>query len=1191
MSGPLALAHPTLCLARSVTTWHDLPTLVEVRDVGSALQAWAELAESFGDSTGAAIHHQLYKAVAEARERGVAPAFSAAAKAVRDAQTPWVREFMTRIDAAFLRWLLGDAAGLTDAEDFWVDEARTGRIESLPLPLRLSLYCDGVALHDAVLQVRPNEPTLSYFVGLLERVVSMFRDFNEPPPFCRLHLDPRLSRFTGRLALALRHRYDLVGDPRDLDRAQRIMASTISIIHPDAPDFTGWKLETAVLMGYDEASVEEASNVFAQVAEAEPPRSAVRVRALGLRGRSAWSIYRSAPTGHGRPWLDVAVSALSGAIAESTTVPEGLRKELAAALLARYLESDARGPDAGAAAEVLAPVAEGSPATRLLNALAPELGGPDTVLVDLGIWALTRMADDPGAKSVADRLDFLASLVSDHTPGLNPARRLDVRIGLLRAALKLGDSSKAPRRGNDLAVAHQERFLEGGDHNDLDVAIRQATIATEHPNALARDRVTALNTLGAALMRSYEATGDLGVFLQALVALERAANDSPGVVPIPERVQTLSNLVSALRIGADRRIKGVDLTTAEKRAHEAVKIAIDSQSGDETAAVAFAIRGSVHHERWRQGKAVSNLDLAIADWRKVLTLDVPLLRAVTSLNLGGALLSSGDTDEALPLLFFAVRHLDRHLPDRALAAGRIAEALHIRATADSPHAERYRAQATSWSARAVRWARQTSAETLLSVAWDWGVRAHQQDDWQSMATAYTAAIDGLRNLFAVNGQVAAKENWAREGFGVATRAAFALTKCGQPNQAVMALERARALLLLDTLHGKAKETTSIEASYEELRLALRYQLVYFVPGPSGGVALIVDPKSDQAVSVSLPELTERAAGGRVRAFRSAAAAASANPRAWSRTLKRTCIWLAQQIAPVVSQLAPGPVTLVPTGALVFLPLHAAHALDGEQNLFDDHVVEYAPAALPLVSGRLPPWADGVERMLAVVNPAPSVETPLVFAPEEAEVAALTAQSLTVLDNFQATAEAVRAALPEHSRLHFACHGKAEISNPRMSGIILSGDRRLTLHDLAEADLSHVRMVFLSACETGVAGADAPDEVLTLGSAFLAAGADGVVSSLWQVPDLATLVLVALFYDRLAETLDPAVALHDAQRFMRTETNDAMLTRLTGLRRRGRLPSSTHDLLAMELSASSSQQRLFEDPDSWAGFVFSGFATN
>ena len=87
------------------------------------------------------------------------------------------------------------------------------------------------------------------------------------------------------------------------------------------------------------------------------------------------------------------------------------------------------------------------------------------------------------------------------------------------------------------------------------------------------------------------------------------------------------------------------------------------------------------------------------------------------------------------------------------------------------------------------------------------------------------------------------------------------------------------------------------------------------------------------------------------------------------------------------------------------------------------------------------------------------------------------------------------------------------------------DGWLTAPEIATLDLK-ADLVVLSACDTG-RGRITGDGVVGLPRAFLAAGADSVVVSLWQVPDVATAALMVNFYQQLTQGQDQANALRSA----------------------------------------------------------------
>jgi hypothetical protein len=97
------------------------------------------------------------------------------------------------------------------------------------------------------------------------------------------------------------------------------------------------------------------------------------------------------------------------------------------------------------------------------------------------------------------------------------------------------------------------------------------------------------------------------------------------------------------------------------------------------------------------------------------------------------------------------------------------------------------------------------------------------------------------------------------------------------------------------------------------------------------------------------------------------------------------------------------------------------------------------------------------------------------------------------------------------------------------------DGWLTAAEIAELDLQ-ADLVVLSACDTG-RGRITGDGVVGLTRAFLSAGADTVIVSLWQVPDDATAALMVAFYEALAETGDKAAALQQAMVATRAQFPD------------------------------------------------------
>lgn len=134
--------------------------------------------------------------------------------------------------------------------------------------------------------------------------------------------------------------------------------------------------------------------------------------------------------------------------------------------------------------------------------------------------------------------------------------------------------------------------------------------------------------------------------------------------------------------------------------------------------------------------------------------------------------------------------------------------------------------------------------------------------------------------------------------------------------------------------------------------------------------------------------------------------------------------------------------------------------------------------------------------------------------------------------------------PQARFLHLSTHAAIDASNPEQSYIVfqqtndsLSVDDLLFYGELANESFQN-EMVCLSACETSI-GKLAPGEgVLSLGSAFVAAGVSTTVTSLWRVDDAGTEELMVNFYQLLAEGKARDEALTLAQQAVRANPDYA-----------------------------------------------------
>jgi CHAT domain-containing protein len=146
---------------------------------------------------------------------------------------------------------------------------------------------------------------------------------------------------------------------------------------------------------------------------------------------------------------------------------------------------------------------------------------------------------------------------------------------------------------------------------------------------------------------------------------------------------------------------------------------------------------------------------------------------------------------------------------------------------------------------------------------------------------------------------------------------------------------------------------------------------------------------------------------------------------------------------------------------------------------------------------------------------------------------------------QATIEQYKDLLGRVNSVASCHHAQSRLDNPLESALILATGRRVTLGDLLSpawrfADLNDV---FLSCCETGMTTPQSlTDELLTLGTGFLCAGARSVISSLWAVNDLATALFSQLYHQYRFQGQDRIVALQKAQQDLRRMSGDQLKVR-------------------------------------------------
>lgn len=242
------------------------------------------------------------------------------------------------------------------------------------------------------------------------------------------------------------------------------------------------------------------------------------------------------------------------------------------------------------------------------------------------------------------------------------------------------------------------------------------------------------------------------------------------------------------------------------------------------------------------------------------------------------------------------------------------------------------------------------------------------------------------------------------------------------------------------------------------------------------------------------------------------------------SLTQNAVGLLQQlyallVAPYAAHLAGyRQLQIVPHGSLHYLPFHALH--NGQRYLLEEYEVSYLPGA-----DLLRYCAGNSVATTGAVALGHSFGERLPHTVEEAQrVAHLTGGQALV--NKAATTGEVRSLATTCRILHFATHGDFRSDNPLFSGLALDDGWLTTL------DIFHLRLnaslVTLSACQTGRHVIGGGDELLGLMRAFLYAGANSLVATLWSVEDHTTATLMEVFYTEIMAGATKGAALRHAQ---------------------------------------------------------------
>ncbi len=348
---------------------------------------------------------------------------------------------------------------------------------------------------------------------------------------------------------------------------------------------------------------------------------------------------------------------------------------------------------------------------------------------------------------------------------------------------------------------------------------------------------------------------------------------------------------------------------------------------------------------------------------------------------------------------------------------------------------------------------------------------------------------------------------------------------GDSTQALADLESARVSLAPVGSHA-ARTRTALGPSPGEI--AAEYALI--------GDTLLVWTMAGTTVQLTRTTVDRARLARTIERVRASLELRADEP-ALGRDLAALYDWL---VRPIQRRLgAPGaPLVLITDREIAAVPFAALRDTAEGRYLIEQHPLRFASSlrgAPRALRKRAPPRT----RVLLVADPAfdRSAFPGLARLPGAAgEVQAIAAQyaDTALLAGPAATRTAFEAALHQAGIVHYAGHAVFDDERPEQSLLVLAAgsdaaaSARITAAELERLDLGSIRLVVLSACETIRSRCGRSGGFAGLASAFLAAGAGGVVGSLWRVDDHLTQELMREFHRAYGRSGDGAGALRAAQ---------------------------------------------------------------
>jgi CHAT domain-containing protein/Tfp pilus assembly protein PilF len=243
------------------------------------------------------------------------------------------------------------------------------------------------------------------------------------------------------------------------------------------------------------------------------------------------------------------------------------------------------------------------------------------------------------------------------------------------------------------------------------------------------------------------------------------------------------------------------------------------------------------------------------------------------------------------------------------------------------------------------------------------------------------------------------------------------------------------------------------------------------------------------------------------------------------------------IGPAAAQVPKGShVVVIPDGSLSRLNFETLVAGRRKPHYWiEDVTVSEAPSLILLAASTRRVSAHPKKGLLLIGDPIPSNSQFPRLRQAKSEMTQIERffprSGRVVLSGASANPEGYLKSHPgEFAFLHFTAHGIASRLHPLDSAVILSrmGDSyKLYAREVMKEPL-HAELVTISACNSAGDRTYWGEGLVGLAWAFLHAGAHEVVSTLWEVDDNSTALLMNSLYSELSRGVPPETALRDAK---------------------------------------------------------------